>query len=203
MKKLMWGDKSYNDGNYVLFICHSGDEGNSGNIAWNNFFFGNRSAFDKDNIKDTKFSNNINDYLLNQTYLNPMGDSVSVKFVLYMEYNTKETWNDGDGANSKAKTGACSPFATYGEQDDKVKSDDKKKGDFVRNDKAAKQYRNLISVSKKLIGDDKVDNDFTAIQWVKGHPKGFFKSDALKEDDSFARAISENIKNSDIKWWIK
>jgi hypothetical protein len=163
LHSLMWGDKGFNNGNYVLFITHSLSDIGVG------FLLNNYTYLSGDNPKllvgneGPNATKNLIDAISN--YKDEMPD-VSYKFVSVIEEDNSQNYI-GDSSYRLPTNQPCSPFQKYSEADEKI-NDKHVNGDYIRNDADAKAYRDLIDTTNKLFKSS--NNDFIAIQWVKGYP---------------------------------
>jgi hypothetical protein len=84
------------------------------------------------------------------------------QYVSLIETDRNETFNK-DGEPSPQQQ-ICTPFDKYTQKDEDA-NDNHKKDDYVRNDKQAKEYRNLIGELKSLFDSSMNDEmNFFALQ---------------------------------------
>jgi hypothetical protein len=85
------------------------------------------------------------------------------QYVVLVEEDTEEAYYQPNG--QEETTQPCSPFQKYSEKDESF-NDKHKKDEYIRNDKAAKAYRELMDTISKLFSgvDAGTAGDFLAIQ---------------------------------------
>lgn len=86
--------------------------------------------------------------------------SANYQFVSLIEKDTSETFTKGGEREPKLQP--CTPFDKYDAKDEEANSKHKKDS-YVRNDKQAKEYRDLLKLLNTLF-DVPNTNDFTAVQ---------------------------------------